>query len=72
MPHRHLAACLIACAFAGHLQAQPLDTRPVPAQIMPSSLPAYWDRGAFMEIFVRAYQDSNGDGIGDLRGLTSR
>ena len=72
MPHRHLAACLIACAFAGHLQAQPLDTRPVPAQIMPSSLPAHWDRGAFMEIFVRAYQDSNGDGIGDLRGLTSR
>jgi alpha-amylase len=25
-----------------------------------------------MEIFVRAYQDSNGDGIGDLRGLISR
>jgi alpha-amylase len=28
-----------------------------------------WTRGAFMEIFVRAYKDSNGDGIGDLRGL---
>jgi glycosidase len=25
-----------------------------------------------MEIFVRAYQDSDGDGIGDLRGLISR
>ena len=25
-----------------------------------------------MEIFVRGYQDSNGDGVGDLRGLTSR
>ena len=25
-----------------------------------------------MEIFVRAYQDSDGDGIGDLRGLVSR
>jgi glycosidase len=25
-----------------------------------------------MEIFVRAYQDSNGDGIGDLQGLISR
>ena len=35
-------------------------------------LPEGWYHGAFMEIFVRAYQDSNGDGIGDLRGLTSR
>ena len=25
-----------------------------------------------MEIFVRSYQDSNGDGIGDFKGLTSR
>lgn len=25
-----------------------------------------------MEIFVRAYQDSDGDGVGDLRGLISR
>ena len=34
--------------------------------------PAHWERGAFMEIFVRAYQDSDGDGVGDLRGLISR
>jgi 1,4-alpha-glucan branching enzyme len=27
-------------------------------------------RGAFMEIFVRSWRDSNGDGIGDLNGLT--
>jgi alpha-amylase len=33
-------------------------------------LPAGWHRGAFMEIFVRAWRDSDGDGIGDLRGLT--
>jgi len=31
-----------------------------------------WEKGAFMEIFVRGYQDSNGDGIGDLRGIVSR
>ena len=34
-----------------------------------STLPAGWHQGAFMEIFVRSYKDSNGDGIGDLRGL---
>jgi glycosidase len=28
-----------------------------------------WQHGAFMEIFVRSYKDSNGDGIGDLKGL---
>ena len=37
-----------------------------------SALPAGWEHGAFMEIFVRGYQDSDGDGIGDLKGLTSR
>ena len=35
-----------------------------------SQLPEGWQHGAFMEIFVRSYKDSNGDGIGDLKGLT--
>jgi glycosidase len=37
-----------------------------------TTLPDGWQHGAFMEIFVRSYQDSDGDGIGDLKGLTSR
>jgi alpha-amylase len=37
-----------------------------------SALPNDWQHGAFIEIYVRGYQDSNGDGIGDLRGLTQR
>jgi alpha-amylase len=35
-----------------------------------STLPANWHKGAFMEIFVRGFKDSNGDGIGDLGGIT--
>ncbi|MFT5163486.1 MAG: alpha-amylase [Alteromonadaceae bacterium] len=32
-----------------------------------------WNKSAsFMEIFVRSYQDSDGDGIGDIQGLISR
>jgi glycosidase len=32
-----------------------------------------WYKDAiFYEVFVRAFCDSNGDGIGDLRGMTSR
>ena len=37
-----------------------------------SNLPDGWQNGAFMQIFVRSYQDSDGDGKGDLRGLTQR
>ncbi len=39
-------------------------------QVQPSALPENWHHGAFMEIFVRSWQDSNGDGMGDLKGLT--
>ena len=30
------------------------------------------DSGVYYEIFVRAFDDSNGDGIGDLNGITAR
>lgn len=50
----------------------PVDLSPVAPEVHPSPLPDGWEHGAFMEIFVRGYQDSDGDGIGDLRGLISR
>ena len=50
----------------------PVDVSAVAAADPGSTLPAGWQNGAFMEIFVRSYQDSDGDGVGDLRGLTSR
>lgn len=37
-----------------------------------SVLPAGWSNGAFMEIYVRGYKDSDGDGKGDLKGLISK
>ncbi len=70
------AAVSCALAWALGVAAQPavIDTRPVPATDLSSRLPKTlqdgWQHGAFMEIFVRAWRDSNGDGIGDLRGLT--
>jgi glycosidase len=39
----------------------------------PPEAPAPWWRDRiFYEVFVRSFADSNGDGIGDLRGLTDR
>jgi alpha-amylase len=32
-------------------------------------LPPDWKYGAFMQIYVRGYKDSNGDGVGDLQGV---
>ena len=49
-----------------------IDISPVPEVKQPSALPKDWQRGAFMEVFVRAYKDSNGDGVGDLKGLTQQ
>ena len=52
--------------------ADGLDTRPVARGDSGSTLAEGWQHGAFMEIFVRGYADSDGDGIGDLRGLTAK
>ncbi|KFI58980.1 glycoside hydrolase family 13 protein [Bifidobacterium cuniculi] len=32
----------------------------------------WWDNAVVYQIYPRSFQDSNGDGIGDLKGITSR
>ncbi|AHV98505.1 glycoside hydrolase family 13 protein [Paenibacillus sabinae] len=32
----------------------------------------WWKEAVFYQIYPRSFQDSNGDGIGDLKGITSR
>ncbi len=34
--------------------------------------PAWWEQGIIYEIYARSFQDLNGDGIGDLKGIASR
>lgn len=36
------------------------------------SFDSWWKEGVFYQIYPRSFQDSNGDGIGDLRGIVSR
>ncbi len=52
--------------------AVPFDTAPVPVADPSSALDDGWRLGPFMEIYVRAYRDSSGDGEGDLAGVIEK
>ncbi|TXH53553.1 MAG: alpha-amylase [Burkholderiaceae bacterium] len=70
-----LALLLAACGGGGGGSTGPLpsfDTSAVAAADAGGMPNADWRAGPFAEIFVRGYQDSDGDGIGDLKGLTNR
>jgi alpha-amylase len=63
---------IMACAASGLGE----DNQHSPRRVLQRAAPSWnndWSRGAvFYEAFVRSFQDSNGDGIGDLRGLTAK
>ena len=54
---------LSVCTFAG-AQQNPAGQSGEP--------PTWWKNAVIYEIYPRSFQDSNGDGIGDLNGITSR
>ena len=71
-----LAALLAGCGGGGGSGGGPVlpgvDVSAVAPADPGSALPAHWQNGTFMEVFVRAYKDSDGDGHGDLKGLTAK
>ena len=32
----------------------------------------WWDNSVGYEVYIRSFSDSNGDGVGDIRGLASK
>ena len=53
---------LLAATLCLALQAQP----------GPACGHPWWQHAVFYELYPRSFQDSNGDGVGDLNGITSR
>lgn len=63
MKRRLLTACLIAMVSVSQIQtASAQQNKDVSA----------WPRGITYEIFVQSFADSNGDGIGDINGMTAK
>ena len=42
------------------------------ARPAPSTVDRWWREGVFYQVYPRSFQDSNGDGVGDLAGVTRR
>jgi glycosidase len=67
-----LCVLIAACAAPARQPPSRVSPEPAPPRAELTSGPA-WTRGAVCyEVFVRSFYDSNGDGIGDLRGLTEK
>lgn len=68
---RILALFLLTSIFTACQPAPQTPTQPV--EVAPATLSkpeAWWHDAVFYEVFVRSFNDSNGDGIGDFNGLT--
>ena len=60
---------LAVCLAASGLFAQ---TTVVASGSVPTTDNTWWKHAVIYEIYPRSFQDSNGDGIGDLNGITER
>jgi alpha-amylase len=70
-----LTSILIGCAPATQPTLQP-TTQPASIQkatsIPETEAAQWWHDAVFYEIFVRSFNDSNGDGVGDFNGVTQK
>jgi alpha-amylase len=63
---------LVLTAAAAACQPGPPRVDVTPPPMPDAASGTWWNDRVFYEVFVRSFQDSDGDGIGDLEGLTER
>jgi alpha-glucosidase len=80
-PHHTLLLLTLLLIPAAHAQAPVAYTPAAPTQIAAkvpqgsspgSPNQAWYNHAVIYEIYPRSFQDSNGDGVGDLNGITQR
>ena len=72
-PLRKLAVLALAAATLAPLAlAPPAHAQKATAPTAAASADPWWKHAVVYEIYPRSYQDSNGDGTGDLNGITDR
>jgi alpha-glucosidase len=64
----HLLVCLLFALVANAQAPAPAPT-PTPTVMVQSGQTPWWKNAVIYEIYPRSYQDSNGDGTGDLKGI---
>ena len=65
-----LSLAVLVAAGGGGVRAQ--GQLPLPSPPTPAATAGWVDDAVCYEVFVRSFADSDGDGVGDLRGLTDR
>ena len=68
----HWTKSIAACALSLMVGLSAAAARGQSAQANSDNLKDWWKNAVICEIYPRSYQDSNGDGIGDLNGITQR
>ena len=72
MSIRHIPALLVAVILAGCMAASAVAQAPALTPATARALGPAAPSGVYYEIFVRSFYDTNGDGIGDLDGVTKK
>jgi len=67
-----LALPFLAVALAAGGQTVPAKAKTAAAAATTESELDWWKNAVIYEVYPRSFQDTNGDGIGDLNGITAR
>ena len=74
--HLSMLACLACASLAAQVAPPSASTAPTAVELRAAAQPTgdslWWKHAFVYEIYPRSFQDSNGDGVGDLKGITER